>query len=215
MLAVVSVTAMIIGGLMANTQQKVRSLLAYTGIAHAGFALLGVTLSAVAGFFYLGSYLVAMVGLFAVLCYLARRTREIEYVEDLRGLIRGEPVAALCAAVCSMSLAGLPPLPMFWGNLMLVVSAATAPSGSEGDFQRFGDSYFVLLGLAALGCLLLVAAYWRLVSAMFLSMPIGQPQPAGGETALAAAVLAAMLTLGLGLFPAPLLEHLERVLGMT
>jgi NADH-quinone oxidoreductase subunit N len=213
MLMVVAVVSMTVGAVMACAQNTVRRLLAYTAMAHAGFALLGVTVGAAAGFFYLGGYVLAISGVFAVLCYLSRRDRDVEYIDDLSGLVRSEPIAAGCAGVCLLSLAGLPPLPLFWGNLLLLVSAPTAPNGMEpASLTMMNGGFVAIVALAAISSLLLASVYLQLVATMFLKIQVGQPRPAGGQTALAAAVLAATLTLGMGLLPGPLLEHLEQIL---
>jgi len=213
MLMVVAAVTMTVGAVMACAQRSVRRLLAYTAMAHAGFALMGVTIGAAAGFFYLAGYLLAITGVFSVLCYLARRDREVEYIEDLSGLVRSEPVAAGCAAICLFSLAGLPPLPLFWGNMFMMMAALVTPTGLEpASLTILNGGFVALVGLAAINCLLLTSVYLRLVAAMFLNIQVGQPRPSGGQTALAAAVLAAMLSLGLGLSPGPLLEHLEQIL---
>ena len=65
--------------------------------------------------------------------------------------------------------------------------------------------------VAAVDVLLLAVVYLRMVAAMFTRDQVARPRPSGGSAALLAAVIAAVLTVAVGLFPAPLLEQLERV----
>jgi NADH-quinone oxidoreductase subunit N len=229
---VVAGTTMTSAAIMALLETRIRHILAYTTIAHGGFALFGIAIGSAeaaaaainvmpgssltggmtAGLFYLAGYLLSITGLLAVLCYLARPGREVDYVEDLSGLFRSEPVAAGCALVCLLSLAGLPPLPVFWGNLLLTTSALAAPVGGESTPLRLMHGGFLVLALVAVADVLLMAVvYLRMVAAMFTRDQVARPRPSGGPAALLAAVMAAVMTVGVGLFPAPLLEQLERV----
>ena len=229
---VVAGTTMTAAAIMALRETRIRHILAYTTIAHGGFALIGIAVGSAeaaspaidampgssltsgmtAGLFYLAGYLFSIIGLLAVLCYLARPDGDVEYVEDLSGLFRSEPIAAGCALVCLLSLAGLPPLPVSLGNLLLTMSALAAPMGGESDSLPLMHGGFMALAfVAAVDLLLLGAVYLRMVANICTRDQIGRPRPTGGRAALLAAVIAAVLTVGVGLFPAPLLEQLERV----
>jgi len=151
-------------------------------------------------------------GLFAVLVYLARPHRQIEYVEDLTGLHRSEPLAAVCAAVFLLGLAGVPFLPGFWGRMLLLSASLSVQMESARFALPVSHPGFVLLSLVAVINLLMTAAvYLRIVVVLFLKGQVARPRPSGGQPALAAAMLAALLTVGLGLLPGPALGYLENV----
>jgi len=100
-------------------------------------------------------------GLFAVLVYLARPHRQIEYVEDLTGLHRSEPLAAVCAAVFLLGLAGIPPLPGFWGRMLLLSASLSVQMESARFALPVPHPGFVLLSLVAVINLLMTAVVGR------------------------------------------------------
>jgi NADH-quinone oxidoreductase subunit N len=225
---VLAAVTMTIGNSMALFQSNVRRILAYTTMAHGGFAMIGIavgfwdaahpTQSLEAGtslpggifscIFYLAGSLLATTGFFAILVYLARQKRQIEYVEDLRGLIRSEPLAACCAGVFLLSLAGIPPLPGFWGRLFVLASSLSVRAESSGEFLTGTNPGFLVLGLiAVLNLLMTAAVYMRMMIVMFLESQVSRPQPSGGRPALAAAVLVALLTIAAGLLPGQALGY--------
>lgn len=229
---VLSGATMLLCSATALWQTNVRRMLAYAALAHGGFVLMGLAsgiweaahpeagLNAghslpggyASALFYLGCYLLSASGLFAVLAYLARPGRQIEFLEELSGLVRSEPWAAGCLFVLTLSLAGLPPLPGFWGELLLLGSTFSVQSESAGAAVPAPHAGFYLLGLVAIVSMILLAAvYLRLVVAMFLDRAAGRPQPAGGQPALAAGVFAAVLLIGVGLLPGPVLGYLQDV----
>ena len=75
-----------------------------------------------AALFYVTIYALATTGLFAALLYLGRAGQEIEGVDDLAGVGRTAPLAGLALSVFLFSLAGIPPLPGFWGKLTLILA---------------------------------------------------------------------------------------------
>ncbi len=223
---VLAAVTMTVGNVMALSQTRIRRILAYTATAHGGFVLMGIAAGLQrsadvepmlsgssgipggieAGLFYLGSYLLSAAGLFAVLIYLCKTNRQVEYIDDLRGLCRTEPVAAVCALVFLLSLSSIPPFPGFWGVVLLLLSSLAVPVTVDGLPLPLHHTGFVLLAfIAVLNLLLTVAVYLRIVIAMMLQDPISLPRPCGGRPALATAVLAAVLALGVGLFPGAVL----------
>jgi len=141
LLWVIAALTMTVGNVLAILQTSVKRILAYSSIAHSGYMLVGVIagpgdgsfaqngLSAV--LFYLLAYGVMNVGTFAVIAALERKPgreggREVESVDDLRGLWASHPALALAMTVCSLSLLGLPPLLGFFGKLPLFTSAIAA-----------------------------------------------------------------------------------------
>jgi len=142
MLWVVAALTMTVGNVLAILQVRVKRILAYSSIAHSGYMLVGVVAGpgdgsfagsgVAATLFYLLSYGVMNLGAFAVLAALERapgpdgEPREVETLDDLRGLRRDHPLLAVVMIVCNLSLLGLPPLLGFFGKLPLFTAGIAA-----------------------------------------------------------------------------------------
>ncbi len=211
---IMAVITMTLGNTVALTQENLKRLLAYSSIAHAGYLLIGVAVAfrnepGVEGrylylgtegmLFYLVAYALMTLGAFGVIVLLSRPERVVETVDDLAGLGRTRPVAALAMAVCLFSLAGIPPFAGFWGKFELFASAFSASHGSDARMFQW---------LAIIGVLnSAVGAYYylRIVVVMYLRpAPATAPlAPRPGWPTVAAVAACAGLSVILGLFPAP------------
>ncbi|MDB5389177.1 MAG: proton-translocating NADH-quinone oxidoreductase, chain [Planctomycetaceae bacterium] len=222
-LALVTMTA---GNVLALLQTNVRRMLAYSGVAHAGYMLVGIAVgfweSSVgfsqgaahglpggiqAALFYVIAYSIVSAGMFAVLVFLARPGKEIEHIEDLTGLWKSHPWLAIATTIFLFSLAGLPPLPGFWGKLALFSGAL----GVRGDLVYPNPSFVLLAVVGMLNAAIAGVYYLRIVALMFLHDPLSVPQPRGGRPALAAVALCTVLTVVLGLQSRPLFGLLREV----
>lgn len=221
-LVVLAAVTMTVGNVMALWQSNLRRLLACSSIAHAGYLLVGVAAAATPSaaprlatgglastLFYLVTYAVATIGLFGAIAYLGHRwpewssgsgprppREEISTVDDLDGLSGTNPVAAFAIAVFLLSLAGIPPLPGFWGKLALAVSAleidgtAAIESGSR-------RAWFVGLAvLLVLNAAIAAAYYLRIIAAMYFKTTKRGVQADGGLAA-GIAMLACLALVGL------------------
>lgn len=151
----------------------------------------------------------AVIGLAGVSAYLRRRERRCLYVEDLQGLWHAEPLAAGCASACWLSLAGLPLLGGFWSRLFLAMHAMQV-RGEWGPPQMLvpHTGLLVLAIVAAMSSVGTFVVVGRVVWTMLFDMPLGRPQPSGGQWTLFAAVLVSLFLIGCGLLPGPLLSWL-------
>jgi NADH-quinone oxidoreductase subunit N len=135
-LAVISLASMIFGNLVAIAQSNLRRLLAYSAIAHGGYALLGLLASSERGLasviYYMFTYGLAIIGIFGIVAQVERRHGMLR-LEDLAGLSRRSPCLAVCLMTFVLSLAGIPPLAGFFGKfylfLALLQSTTTAGTG--------------------------------------------------------------------------------------
>ena len=152
---------------------------------------------------------VALLGLFGVLEYLRRRERAIEFIEDLRGLLHFEPIAAACACVCLLSLSGLPLLAGFWGRLFIAWQAMNV-RGEWGPPQLLvpHEGLLLLTLCVALSTVSSTAIALRSVWLMLFGLPLGQARPIGTVSPLFAAVLSSVILIGCGVLPGPLLNWL-------
>jgi NADH-quinone oxidoreductase subunit N len=129
-LAAMAVATMTLGNLLAIAQKNIKRLLAYSSIAHAGYALIGLvalsTFGAASLVFYLLAYVVTNLAAFAVVILFARTTGSDE-IADYAGLSRRNPWLALTLMVAFLSLAGMPPLAGFVAKVF--VFAAAVESG--------------------------------------------------------------------------------------
>jgi NADH-quinone oxidoreductase subunit N len=130
--AILSILTMTLGNLVALKQTQFVRLLAYSGIAQAGYMLLPFALVSTdqqvndsafsATVTYILIYGIMTVGAFAVGTAVARRHPRL-LLSDFAGLVRSAPFLAIGMTVCMVSLAGIPPTGGFWGKLLIFQSA--------------------------------------------------------------------------------------------
>jgi len=129
LLAVIAAFSMLLGNLAALAQGNVKRLLAYSAIAHAGYALLGVltdNLQGVASLvYYVVTYALTVLGAFGVVSAVEETAGEAR-LTDFAGLSRRAPLLALCMMVFMLSLAGIPPLAGFFGKFFVFAAALGA-----------------------------------------------------------------------------------------
>ncbi len=123
----ISVGSMVLGAFGAIGQRNIKRLLAYSGIGHVGYALVGLAAGTQSGVYgvlvYMTIYLFMTVGTFGVVLALRRRGQSLEQIDDFAGLGKDQPMLALATAIFMFSLAGIPPLAGFFGKLYVFLAA--------------------------------------------------------------------------------------------
>ena len=200
-LAIMAVLTMTVGNVVAIAQNNVKRMLAYSSIAHAGYALVGfvaagtattveersAALSAVA--FYLLAYAIMNMGAFAVVTLIARRGDQQTTVDDYNGIGFASPVLAFSLSIFLLSLFGMPLTAGFTGKLF-VFSAAL----------RQGYIWLVVIGV--LNTAISAYYYLRLIIVMFFRERTGAWEVPRIPASLAIALLITILgVFYLGLFP--------------
>jgi len=125
-LMVVAGISMTLGNLVGLVQKDLKRLLAYSGIAHAGYIMLGILALSKDGYaaamFYITVYLIMNMAAFYVIVILSKKGENI-LVGDLAGLVKKAPLLAVTIGLAAFSLAGIPPTGGFTGKLFLFTSA--------------------------------------------------------------------------------------------
>lgn len=128
-IAALSTASMTLGNTFALAQKNIKRLLAYSSIAHAGYALIGVaaasTLGMTATIFYLIVYLITNLAAFGVVSAFSRVSGSDE-IAAYAALSRRSPGMALLLLVSLLSLAGMPPLGGFVAKLFVFAAAVDA-----------------------------------------------------------------------------------------
>ena len=129
MLIAMCIITMLLGNFVAIYQTNIKRLLAYSSIAQAGYALIGlVTLTqdgSGATLFYLLMYVFTNIAAFGVIILVSNATGADE-IKDLNGLNRRSPFLALVMLFAVLSLGGIPPTAGFFGKFFLFKSAIDA-----------------------------------------------------------------------------------------
>lgn len=202
-LAWIAVITMTVANLIAGQQESVKRMLAYSSIAHAGYLLVGVVacmhspsqgVSSV--LFYLLTYTVSTAGAFGALIYCGSRGKEAVTFEDLAGIGRRHPPAALAFSLFLISLAGLPPTAGFFGKWFIFRAA-------------IDSGFYALTVVAFLNSVIAVYYYLRVMVFMYMrepaaGAPIATPMRSGYVTA--ALLLSAILVILLGIVPSQSLD---------
>jgi len=198
MVAVVAAVTMVWGNVAALLQDNVKRLLAYSSIAHAGYALLGVVaLDSQFGLpgllYYLVAYTFMNLGAFGFVILLETKGYAGEQVSDYDGFARKHPWLAATMLLFLLSLAGIPPTAGFFGKYLLF--AAAVRSG------------YVWLGvIAVVASAISLFYYMRIGAAMYLKDKEWD-QPLLGSPGLTFTLgICAVMTLVLGVVPQPFLE---------
>ncbi|MFO0913424.1 MAG: NADH-quinone oxidoreductase subunit N [Pirellulales bacterium] len=217
-----SMITMTLGNVCALRQRNVRRMMAYSSVAHAGYLLIGVTVTmaalsrgqsgtdgAWAVLFYVVGYGLASLGVMAGLVFLSRSVRPLETVDDLAGLAVRFPAVSAAIAVCMFSLTGIPPLGGFLGKLYLLKGALF--QALELEHHDVLHQWLVVLSIVTVINAAIAATYYlRIVGALYFGTRSGERgelandgSASAGASGLAAMFAAVLLVL-IGLVPGPL-----------
>ncbi|MEJ7734568.1 MAG: NADH-quinone oxidoreductase subunit N [Polyangiaceae bacterium] len=196
--ALLAVLTMTVGNLVAGRQESVKRMLAYSSIAHAGYVLVGVVSAAqtdgdgqASVLFYLLAYTVSTVGAFGTLILCGSRGVEAVSYEDLAGVGKRHPVAAMAFALFLLSLIGVPPTAGFFGKLYVLRAS-------------IGAGLYTLSVILVLNSALAAYYYLKVLVYMYMREPApGAPlaRPMKSGYVVGALLISAVLVIGLGLWP--------------
>jgi len=126
-IALLSLLSMFVGAVAAIGQTNIKRLMAYSSIAHMGFALMGLAagtqLGVQAMLIYLAIYVTMNVGTFAFILMMEKDGRPVTDINALNMYSRAEPGKALAMLILLFSLAGVPPMLGFFGKLYVLRAA--------------------------------------------------------------------------------------------
>jgi NADH-quinone oxidoreductase subunit N len=161
-LVFVSIASMLLGSFAAIGQRNFKRLMAYSSIAHMGYALVGLAAGTPEGvqgvLFYMAIYITMTLGVFAVILSMRRSTGMVESIDQLAGLSRTHPTMAFLLAMLLFSMAGVPPLAGFFAKFYVFLAAIKA-------------GLYVLAVLGMLSSVVGVYYYLAIVKIMYFEEP--------------------------------------------
>ena len=188
--AVLALLSMFVGSIAAIGQTNIKRLMAYSSIAHMGYALMGLAAGTAFGvqamLVYLAIYVAMSVGTFAFILSMERGGAPVVEIAALRMYARHQPGRAMAMLVLLFSLAGVPPFLGFFAKLYVLRAAY------EGG----------LIWLAVGGVLAsVIGAYYylRIVYFMYFGEERGEPVEAGGGVVLWGALMASAAVMLVGI----------------
>ncbi|MFA9290514.1 MAG: NADH-quinone oxidoreductase subunit N [Solirubrobacteraceae bacterium] len=188
-IAILCALSMTIGNLSAFKQTNTKRLLAFSGIANAGFMLLAI-LAPTKGFnsilFYTSIYSIASMAIFSVAINLFKETNN-ESISAFNGLAKNNPFIAFLITISLISIAGIPPLAGFWGKYYL--------------FAGVVKDYLWLVVVAVLNSVASIFIYFKFIWAMYLEPNTNKINFKFQPTYTVILVLCALLLVVLGIYP--------------
>ncbi|GGE03978.1 NADH dehydrogenase subunit N [Gemmobacter megaterium] len=129
-IAVLAVLSMFLGAIAAIGQTDIKRLMAYSSIAHMGYAMIGLAVGTAGGvqamLVYMAIYVTMNVGTFAFILSMERDGRPVSDIGALNQFGKTEPGKALALLVLMFSLAGVPPMLGFFAKLSVLKAAVDA-----------------------------------------------------------------------------------------
>ena len=200
---IVAILTMLIGVVLALTQNDVKRMLAYSSIAHAGFLLIGVLATNNTGLggtmFYLLAYGVSTIGAFALVSLVRDPAGEATSLSSWVGLGRRSPLVAGAFALFLFAFAGIPLTSGFTAKFYVFTAGVAG-----------GATPVVIV--AVIASAIAVFFYGRVVVLMFFTQPKGEgPSVVVPSTLTAVAIgFAVAFTVLLGVVPQPMLDVAEK-----
>jgi NADH-quinone oxidoreductase subunit N len=195
---VLAALSMTFGNLGAIKQTNIKRMLAYSGIAQAGYLLVGVAALSQNGIaallFYTVAYACANLLAFTVVIVFAHATGSYE-IADYDGLAKRSPLAALGLAIALLSLGGLPLMAGFMAKFYVFLFAAEA-----------GLVWLVAIGVV--NSVIALYYYLRVVWHMYVPEGVGEPLAVPARAGLAMSLCVAGVFF-LGVYPEPMLKAAE------
>ena len=192
-----SVLTMLVGNIAAIFQDDVKRMLAYSGVAHAGYLLIGIVANSQDGvaslIFYLNVYLFMNIGAFAVVFIMEGEGKGGNSVSRFKGLAKNHPLIAGAMSLFMLSLAGFPPTAGFFGKLYVFMAAIK-------------QGYILITIMAVIATVVSVYFYLRIIVMMYFHENESEEQVVvyrGMGTIIALSSIAIIL---IGFFPSGLMS---------
>jgi NADH-quinone oxidoreductase subunit N len=199
----IAILTMAVGNIVALSQTNIKRMLAYSSIAHAGYALLGIIAANNEGLAsmmnYLFIYAFMNIGAFAVIIMLRSEGFKGEDIEDYQGLSKTHPLAAGLMLIFMFSLTGIPPTAGFIGKLYIFMAAINA-------------GYTWLVIVAVIFSAISAFFYLRIIMYMYMRDPKIDVQLTTSFTNGVALLVTATAVLVIGVFPTALVEFAKAAL---
>jgi NADH-quinone oxidoreductase subunit N len=204
-LGIIAVASMVVGNLLALLQNNLKRILAYSSIAHLGYLLVALLaagpLALTAASYYLVAYFITILGAFGVITALSSGERDMDMLDEYRGLGWQRPWLAGTLTAMLLSLAGIPLTAGFIGKFYVLAAG-------------IGSSLWVLVATLVVTSVIGLFYYLRVIITMY-SLPkagaVEEPDR-GRETSLVAGVVLLALTVllvWLGVYPVTLMDIIE------
>jgi NADH-quinone oxidoreductase subunit N len=193
-----AVLTMAVGNIMALSQTNIKRMLAYSSIAHAGYALVGLAAGGPDGaasvMLYVCIYALMNMGAFGVVIMLRKAGERGEEISDFAGLGKTNKTAAFLMLIFMFSLTGIPPLAGFVGKFYIFKSAVQAG----------------LIWLAVAGVLFsAVSAYFylRVIMVMYMHEPKASIELSTSPSLALALAISVTAVLVIGVYPTDILNY--------
>lgn len=188
---VLAVVTMSVGNVIALQQTNIKRLLAYSGIAQAGYLMVGIAAATSAGqsgiMFFLAVYALANLGAFIAIIAITNKVGSDE-ISEFSGMIKRAPVLALVLSLCLISLTGIPPAAGFIGKLVVFKSAMDE-----------GMLWLVVFGVV--NSVIAAFYYFKVIKVMFLGAPKSMEAVPAGNGLRLALVISTIGVFVLGIYP--------------
>ncbi|MEC7402762.1 MAG: NADH-quinone oxidoreductase subunit N [Actinomycetota bacterium] len=203
---ILAAASMTVGNLIALRQTNLVRMLAYSGVAQAGYMLAPLAVASDVGdaaltatVTYLLVYAAMNLGAFAIVLAVARKTRSAE-IDSFKGLFGYAPGLTIAMTVFLFSLAGIPPLGGWWAKFRVMEAVIDAESASG-----------VVLGVfVAVNSVIALYYYARIGLGMWAEdAPDGDTTPIRVPASLVSALaITVALTIAFGVYP-PLVSEFD------
>ena len=199
---VLAVLTMTVGNLVAISQTNIKRMLAYSSIAHAGYALVAIIVGGEFGIasllFYMLAYTFMNLGAFAIIIVLGRKGEENANIEDFSGLGYKHPLLAVAMCIFMFSLAGIPPLVGFIGKFYIF--SAAIKSG-----------FIILAIIGMINSVISVYYYLRITVVIYMKKPIREFTPLSLSPLIISAIIIAICgTIYFGIFPSKIIAFAQQ-----
>ncbi len=207
LLIILTVMTIFFANIVALLQTNIKRMLAYSGIAHAGYGLIGILVATHMGTYavmlHLLFYVFMTMGAFGVVIQLRKNGLESEEIEDFAGLAKRQPVAAFIMLIFMFALAGIPPTAGFIGKFYIFMAAVHA------------DLTWLAV-LAVIGSGISIYFYLKVIMVMYMKEPDGNVTLSTSQPAIIALAIAAITVIVFGVYPSPAIDFADQaVLSIT
>jgi NADH-quinone oxidoreductase subunit N len=199
-----SILSMAVGNIVALAQTNIKRMLAYSSIAHAGYALIGIIAANTDGLASMMNYLMIYafmnIGAFAVIIMLRTEGFKGDTITDYEGLAKTHPFLSALMLIFMFSLTGIPPTAGFIGKLYVFMSAINA-----------GYTWLVLV--AVVFSVISAYFYLRIVMYMYMREPKVEVATSKSGTLGVALGVTAVMVLAIGVYPSYLVKLAKAALS--